>query len=266
MLVLSLLHHLIRLTSVLHFSHKLCNTDEVFSAYKAAFIQATGHFPSEFMNNVVTPAKDVLLCNHAGVQVPYTVRVGLDTMLTLALDEDWSAEKYAAVRELRIAHPDGIPEVNAPQILAQYGLTDFGWNWVTKVGFCSTDDYEWFYLIAEGKTQAVCIIYHPKPSVVDGQRIFYIDYIASAYWNRNRPAHRRRFSSVGTKLISFAIKHATENLGYRPGFSLHSLPTAEAYYVSLGITPYECDSKKEGLRYFEADAACAMGLLEANNA
>lgn len=246
--------------------NNLCNNEEISLLARQVFTPETGHFSLKSMNNMVAPAKDVLLCNHTGVYVPYTVHVGLDTMLTLGLDEEWSAEKVVAVGELRVVYPDGIPEVDALQILAQYGLTDFGWNWITKTRICSSDDFEWFYLMAEGKAQAVCIIYHPKSSVVDGERIFYIDYIASAYWNRNRPTHRRRFSSVGTKLIAFAIKHFTENLGYRPGFSLHSLPTAEDYYVSLGITPYECDAAKEGLRYFEADAACATVLLETNNA
>mgnify|MGYP002768963628 CR=1 FL=1 len=217
--------------------------------------------------NAAVPMKDVLRCNHTGALHPYTVSVGLDTMLTLTMHEDWSRAKADAIQELRQKYAGGFQsEEEARQVTAQYGLTDFSWDWPRKIAFCSTNEYEWFYLMAEGKAQAVCIIYHPQSSIIDGERIFYIDYIASAYWNRNRPSYQRKFSAVGTKLISYVIEHATVKLGYRPGFSLHSLPSAETYYSSLGITAYHHDVEKEGLRYFEASTACANNLLEARHA
>ena len=210
--------------------------------------------------------KNEIFCHHTGKNYPYTVSIGLDTMMTLSLNDDWSAAKSEAINELRKLYPNGMQESESGRILTEYGLTDYGWNWVNKIAHCSSKEYEWFYLIAEGKVQAVCIIYHPKSSIIDGENIFYIDYIASAYWNRNRPGYKRRFSSAGTKLISFAVDHATAKLGYRPGFSLHSLPTAEAYYRRIGMTPYECDPQKENLRYFEANITCANSIREAKHA
>lgn len=87
---------------------------------------------------------------------------------------------------------------------------------------------------------------------MDGSYIFYIDYIAAAYWNRDRPGYKKRFSGIGSRLISFVIDYAKDKLGYRYGFCLHSLPSAESYYRSLGMTEFDFDEAKEGLRYYEA--------------
>ena len=87
---------------------------------------------------------------------------------------------------------------------------------------------------------------------MDGERIFYIDYVASAYWNRDRPNYEKQFGSVSRILIAHASHFAINTLGYRPGFCLHSLPTAEGYYRYLGMIEYEVDAEKENLRYFEA--------------
>ncbi|RDK06854.1 hypothetical protein [Cupriavidus lacunae] len=204
-----------------------------------------------------------LLCNHTANNVPYVIRTGLDSMLTLTLDADWSAAKADAFNAFRERFPNGLPSrAEFDSAVAEYNLVDLHWNWLNKAHLTATNDYQWFYLMAEDKVQGVCIIFHPKPSREDGEKIFYIDYIAAAYWNRNRPGYKRRFSNIGHILISYAVDHAMRVLRYRPGFSLHALPAAESYYSRLGMTPYDCDADKEGLRYFEASESCAKAVLE----
>ncbi|KAA6123118.1 hypothetical protein KZ686_15960 [Cupriavidus cauae] len=184
-------------------------------------------------------------------------------MLTLTLEADWSAAKAEAFNVLCERFPTGFTSQDEfDSAVAEYNLVDLHWNWLNKAHHAATNDYQWFYLMAEDKVQGVCIIFHPKPSREDGEKIFYIDYIAAAYWNRNRPGYKRRFSNIGHILITYAVDHAVRVLGYRPGFSLHALPTAESYYSRLGMTPYDCDANKEGLRYFEASEVCARAVLE----
>jgi hypothetical protein len=202
-----------------------------------------------------------LRCVETKAAVPFQIAVGLDTALTLKLESEWAAEKAIAIQQLLHDHPEEAKDQQAlTKRLFEYGLTDFHWSWTNKALRTATDEYQWFYLEAEGKVQGVCVIFYPKQSRIDSEQIFYIDYIASAYWNRKRPGRNKRFSNVGLLLIANTIEYATTALGLRPGFCLHSLPTAESYYTKLGMTPYDLDSEKENLRYFEAPAPCALGI------
>jgi len=149
--------------------------------------------------------------------------------------------------------------------LIEYGLSDFHWNWSSKALKTTTDEYQWFYLEAENKIQGVCIIFHPKNSRIDSNEIFYIDYIAAAYRNRNRPNHNKRFSNVGKLLIAEAIKYSIQILELRPGFCLHSLPSAESYYRAIGMNEFESDPNYLNLRYFEACEKCALDLAKGSH-
>ncbi|MDT4847396.1 hypothetical protein FQZ97_814490 [compost metagenome] len=206
-------------------------------------------------------SNSALICRLSGQRYPYEIHRGLNPLLVLQLREQWEAEKAKILRQILDDYPKAAEdnELFYEQILA-HGLADFGWRWLDKAMVLNTDEYHWFFLKADEKIQAVCIIYHPKASRLDGDRIFYVDYVASAYWNRDRPGHAKQFGSVSRILISHASHFAINILGYRPGFSLHSLPTAEGYYKSLGMIEFEADVDKENLRYYEAPPAVADQL------
>lgn len=207
-----------------------------------------------------------LICKETNSAVPYQILVGLDNARTLTLDQQWSLEKAVIIKLLIANHKDEISNNAALQKrLTEYSLNDFHWNWTNKALKTSNDEYQWFYLEAESKIQGVCIIFHPKNSRIDNNNIFYIDYIAAAYWNRNRPNYQKRFSNVGKLLISEAIKYSTQILELRPGFSLHSLPSAESYYKAIGMNEYELDSNYQNLRYFEACEACALTFVQSTH-
>jgi len=206
-------------------------------------------------------ADSLLRCRHTGIDHPYEIQVGLAPKYVLKLNTDWEAEKTKILQEMFAAYPD-IADDNAlfiQQVLA-YGLADLGWRWLDKALCLNSTEYHWFFLTADEKIQSVCIIYHPKQSRMDGDKIFYIDYLASAYWNRDRPGHVKKFGNVGKILISYASYFATHVLGYRPGFCLHSLPTAEGFYKKLGMIEFEADAAKENLRYYEAPPQVADKL------
>jgi hypothetical protein len=204
-----------------------------------------------------------LKCLHTGNDVPYTIIDGIDLRTAVSLDLDWNEEKAKIFGELIAENPDAFssPE-RFDELLVGYQLTDYHWDWTKKAALCRTDEYFWFFLQAEGKVQAACIIKHPKASREDSAGIFYIDYLAVAYWNREREGYARKFGGVGTKLLVHAINYSINTLGYRPGFSLHALPSSEGYYRKLNMTDYGIDTAYQNLRYFEAPAPVANSIAQ----
>jgi hypothetical protein len=115
--------------------------------------------------------------------------------------------------------------------------------------YCS-DEYEWFYLLSQGKPQGACVFYHPKESIIDEKDIFYIEYVAVAPWNRDTPVTNRKFKGIGTILIKCALNYAVDKLGLQYGFSLHSLSQAKNYYEKIGMINFP-EKDKDRLVYFE---------------
>lgn len=143
-----------------------------------------------------------LKCLHTGKDVPYTVIDGIDLRTTANLDIDWNEEKAKIFGQLIAENPEAMSDPDRyGELLDRYQLNDFHWGWIQKAAHCRSDEYFWFYLQADGKVQAACIIKHPKESRADKAGIFYIDYLAVAYWNRRRDGYTRRFDGVGTKLL-----------------------------------------------------------------
>ncbi|WAC45209.1 hypothetical protein OU997_03170 [Pseudomonas sp. SL4(2022)] len=204
-----------------------------------------------------------LKCLHTGKDVPYNISDGIDLRTTVSLDMDWSEEKARIFGQLIADNPDAL---NSPdkwgELLDSYQLNDFHWAWAQKAVQCNSAEYFWFYLTADGKVQAACIIKHPKESREDNAGIFYVDYLAVAYWNRRRNGYARRFEGVGTRLLVHAVNYSINVLGYRPGFSLHSLPSSEGYYRSLKMTDYGIDTNYQDLRYFEASEFVARSIAQ----
>lgn len=197
--------------------------------------------------------------------VSHNVVVGLDIDLLLSAESQWSEEKSRNIAQLLTDHsplPDEASERIA--LFAEYGLTDFHWDWTKKAFTCASEEYIWMFLVTPTRrVQAIAIFYHPKASRLDGCNIFYVDYIATAYWNRGRDKTRREFSGAALKLIRHGILHLGTKDGYRTGFCLHSLPTAVTYYEKLGMTKFEEDPDKENLVYFEASKEVAASIVEA---
>ena len=203
----------------------------------------------------------MLKCNHSGVDYPWSVKVGLDAALNAKADVDWSNERLKIIRKIIDLNP-GIEKDQAALVgkFPVFRLEDWHWNWGRKALYCGGPEYEWFYLMADNSVQAIATIYHPKSSWLNGDDIFYIDYLAVANWNRDYPDYQKRFSGVGTKLVGFCIGHAINVLKYRPGFCLHSLPGAESYYAHIGMRDLGLDSSKEDLRRYEADEKVTLAL------
>jgi hypothetical protein len=141
-------------------------------------------------------------------------------------------------------------------------IQDGGWNWFNKISFCNSDDYKWFYLTINNNVEACCIIYHPKNSKIDSKNISYIDYLAVAPWNRDTIIGKRKYASLGIKLLSTCCNHIKLSYSYRDGFSLHSLPQALPFYLKLGMKDFGIDVSKENLNYLEMEEVKTKIMVE----
>lgn len=147
-------------------------------------------------------------------------------------------------------------------VLAEVQFDDSHWRWLDKSLLTQGDEYKWFFLMADGEPQAACMIFHPKPSAIDGQGVFYIEYVAVAPWNRRNPMVEQAFVGIGRLMVLEVARYAVKTLGLRPGFSLHSLPRATGFYASIGMSRFPA-LDKEGMPYFEMPPTCAFLMEQA---
>lgn len=147
------------------------------------------------------------------------------------------------------------------KLLAEVDIEDKHWEWVRKGLVLNTEEYEWFYAKSESCIEGICVIYHPHPSRIDSEEIFYVDFVAVAPWNRKNPVFPQKFKGIGSLLIRESLRYSVEELKYRPGFSLHSLPQAVTYYEKIGMQNFGEDSSKQGLIYFEMSESQSKSFL-----
>lgn len=192
--------------------------------------------------------------------VEYTIYHGLNSIFALRADNDWLTFNFELVTELKKVAKS---EEELLDLVQQHQFEDFHWRWVDKSVSFSSTEYEWFYLLIADQVQGICLIYHPKPSRIDGQNIFYVDYVAVAPWNRDSLITKKIFKGIGTILIKRALIYSINVLGYRPGFSLHSLPQAVTYYEKIGMINFGPDGTKQNLHYFEMEPESSEGFAHA---
>ncbi len=197
------------------------------------------------------------LSNGQGSKVAYVLHEGWDIVTANSADETWGAFN---IRLMRYISRQGYSETQLTAILRDIQVDDSHWRWLNKSLIYNSQEYRWFFLIAEGYPQAACLIYHPKPSAYDGKGIYYIEFVAVAPWNRKNPMAPRSFDGVGTHLIRKVSIYAQDKLGLSPGFSLHALPKACGYYVTIGMEKFPALAK-DGLEYFEMPEKKCLELI-----
>ena len=190
-------------------------------------------------------------------QLTYEIKHGWQISYANDCDLTWTAF-YAHLFEYLAKQKLSTERIN--EILSSLSAQDKHWDWYQKAITCKSDEYEWFFLIAEGNPQGVCIIYHPRPSKLTDGNIFYLEYLAVAPWNRDSLIVKKKFKGVGTKLLKCAMNYATETLKLQPGFSLHSLEQAESYYLKIGMTHLSSEDKPK-LKYFEMATNVAQQMV-----
>jgi hypothetical protein len=140
---------------------------------------------------------------------------------------------------------------------------DRHWNWVNKYLKLSTPNYERYALECENITQGLMLLEldcHRSRSDL-GKNLVYIDYLATAPWNRPSIQKPPIYKAVGTALFTFAIKRSFD-LEYKGRLGLHALPLAEGFYKKLEMVDFGCDPDKQNLRYFELTSDKALEIVK----
>ncbi len=182
-----------------------------------------------------------------------------------------AADLFHGIDGTNISHIEGrwrpMFELRRAQAKASgYSMSDINaedghWNWGSKALAAITDPflYDIFALECGGNTQALllackgstdCFSRHSEHPKAD---IIYVEFLATAPWNRPRLVDKPIYKGAGRVLIGTAVSLSLEEeLGGRIG--LHSLPGAEDFYRdAIGMTDFGVDKEgpHEGLRYFE---------------
>ncbi len=183
--------------------------------------------------------------NEKGELVTYQTFLGLDFVRANNCDKFWEEFNVSLIEF--IATSDFTQDEIA-QIERDIQLDDRHWDWLLKSAHFQSEEYKWFFLDVEGKTQAVCLIYHPKASTLEPGDIFYIEYVAVAPWNRTNPMQIKKYSGLGSEIIQLVMNYAINTLGLRYGFSLHALPKAMGFYEKIGMV--RCTELDKGVLAF----------------
>jgi hypothetical protein len=144
-------------------------------------------------------------------------------------------------------------------------LEDYHWNWPKKALFYNTSGYDWFFLKTSEGIQSVCLTFHPKESIVQIINIFYIQYLASAPWNRKSTLHERMYHGVGKEILKQVQIYLLKTYHYSYGFSLHSLPQAQCFYESLGMINFPEYNDNNGLLFYEINKEQTILFLGGND-
>jgi hypothetical protein len=139
---------------------------------------------------------------------------------------------------------------------------DSHWDWRRKSLVLSTVNYEKYALECEDITQGLMILEIDchRSRVESGKSIVYVDYLATAPWNRPSIQDPPMYRGVGTALLMFAIKRSCD-LEYKGRIGLHALPLAEKFYKKIGLVGFGADTEKQGLSYFELSANESLKII-----
>lgn len=155
------------------------------------------------------------------------------------------------------------------EAMSDINAEDAHWEWGKKIIAAEQNPlvYDVFVLECGGNTQAVmlvqkggirCFSRHPDDPKAP---LIYVDFLATAPWNRPRLVTEPVYGGCGRNMIMTAVSLSLdEEMKGRIG--LHSLPGAEEFYRdSIGMADLGKDSKYHNLRYFELSEKQVEAIL-----
>jgi hypothetical protein len=187
-----------------------------------------------------------------------------------------SAELFGAIEESNLADVEQrwLPQIaerrksiSSPADLALANLQDAHWDWRKKVqerrAYLA---YESFALECASVTQGLMLVettHFGRLAAHKGLELVYIEYLATAPWNRHGFTSEPLYKGVGQILLAVAVSLSVD-LGFRGRIGLHSLPQSEEWYrticrmTDLGI---DKDYPPGILHYFEFTEAQASSFI-----
>jgi len=99
-----------------------------------------------------------------------------------------------------------------------------------------------------------------KLPVQEGRELVYVDFLATAPWNRPNFVQAPKYKGIGRLLIATAVSLSL-TLEFKGRIGLHSLPQSENWYATVcGFTAGGYDQEKK-LHYFEMTEVQAASFL-----
>ncbi len=158
----------------------------------------------------------------------------------------------ATLLDLAQNHVDDFENLWRKQ-LRLYRQEDKYWDWLFKKRISlSADNYESYAIEYEERTQGLLWIETQQhcSQVEVGQRLVYIEALASAPWNRRAIQRPPELRGVGTLLLNFARRRSLD-LMYEGRIGLHAVLGVERFYDSRNMMNFGADPDKDDLIYFE---------------
>ena len=143
---------------------------------------------------------------------------------------------------------------------------DYHWDWRQKAGWWRPLlGYHSFALLCRNELQGLMLASDFRSARIQtqfGKPIIYVEFLATAPWNRPELKKPTRYRGVGTVMMAAAVELSFE-LGYRGRISLHSLPAAEPFYRdSCKMTGLGADAAHHDLMYFEMTSSQAEAFRQ----
>ncbi|MEM9766489.1 MAG: hypothetical protein AAF892_01230 [Cyanobacteria bacterium P01_D01_bin.71] len=158
----------------------------------------------------------------------------------------------ATICDLTQAHVEQIDAIWR-DILREAQQPDVSWDWAYKLRLALGDSrYEAYGIEQDGLVQGVVLLetqWH-RSWLPQRSRLVYVEYLASAPWNRRPIEDPPYLRKVGRALLLLARQRSVE-LGYEGRIGLHSLPGAEGFYHRYNMLDCGPDPDQDGLVYFE---------------
>ena len=129
---------------------------------------------------------------------------------------------------------------------------DAHWDWVRKQRIYRNRDKHEKYAIACAQATQGMMVLDTTPHqgrYLPHQSLLYVDYLATAPWNR-RSIQTPTYRLVGSTLLEFA-RYRSHQLGHGGYIGLHALPKSQAFYLKIGMIGYGEDPQRQHLHYFE---------------
>ena len=138
---------------------------------------------------------------------------------------------------------------------------DLHWDWQKKTDWSrSFMALQRFALTCQGELQGLMLLDLAKYSKLPGQvgwHLAYVEFVATAPWNRPDIVEQPRFRGVGLALMRVAVEVSREE-SFRGRVGLHALPQACSFYRNVcSMTELGPDASYDKLIYFEMTEAQA---------
>jgi hypothetical protein len=132
---------------------------------------------------------------------------------------------------------------------------DHHWDWTWKANeWRPMLGYHSFAITCEGELQGLMLASDFKSARLQaqfGKPIVYVEFLATAPWNRLEFQKPPRYRGVGTVMVAAAVE-LSYGLGYGGRIGLHSLPKAEQFYRDIcGMSELGKDAAHQELKYCE---------------